>query len=399
MMAKLQGQRWRLHRAEDDAVQGVHSLHLSGVVPAGHPINVTDAIGEGNPYMSTATENRQSETQARDPAASDVFDAVEERLGAAMAEEVGIPSQIRAQASNEFVVTKRIEEMVERAMTYLGAGFPLNLEGRAGSGKTSLAFQLAQRLGRPVTLIHGDDELGTSDLVGSNQGYRTTKLIDQFIHSVLKTEQTVRTFWAENRLTTAVREGHTLIYDEFTRSRPEANNVLLSVLSEGLLDLSQPRDEGDGYVKAHPDFRAIFTCNPSEYAGVHRGQDALLDRLVPIRMDDYDRETEVRITVAKSGISTEDAERIVDIVRYFRRLDGYLHRPSVRAAIMIAKVTAYRNAQCDPDDPFFQRVCRDALGLEEPRKDTGKKPFSDEVVREGIRKAWSSGEAVDGPAD
>jgi gas vesicle protein GvpN len=349
--------------------------------------------------MSTATENRQSKTQVRDPAASDAFDAVEERLGEAMAEEVGIASQGTAQASSEFVLTKRIEEMVERALTYLGAGFPLNLEGNAGSGKTTLALHLAEQIGRPVTLIHGDDELGTSDLVGSNQGYRTTKLVDQFIHSVMKSEQTVRTFWAENRLTTAVRQGHTLIYDEFTRSRPEANNVLLSVLSEGLLDLSQPREEGDGYVKAHPEFRAIFTCNPSEYAGVHRGQDALLDRLVPIRMDDYDRESEVLITVAKSSVSTEDAERIVDIVRYFRRLDGYIHRPSVRAAIMIAKVTAYRNGKCDPDDPFFQRVCRDALGLEEPRKDTGKKPFSDEVVREGIRKAWSSGGAVDGPAD
>ena len=354
---------------------------------------------------STATigrrrvDNRQDKTEVRDPATSDAFDAAEELLGEAMAEEVGIASQGTAQASSEFVLTKRIEEIVERALTYLGAGFPLNLEGNAGSGKTTLALHLAQRLGRPVTLIHGDDELGTSDLVGNNQGYRTTKLIDQFIHSVMKTEQTVRTFWAENRLTTAVREGHTLIYDEFTRSRPEANNVLLSVLSEGLLDLSQPRDEGDGYVKAHPEFRAIFTCNPSEYAGVHRGQDALLDRLVPIRMDDYDRQSEVLITVAKSGVSIEDAERIVDVVRYFRRLDGYIHRPSVRAAIMIAKVTAYRNAKCDPDDPLFQRTCRDALGLEEPRKDTGKKPFSDELVREGIRKAWSSGGAVDGAAD
>jgi len=400
MMAKPQGQRWRLDRAENDAVRGVHSLHLSGVVAGAHPIKVTDTRAEGNPYMSTATENRQSETQVRDPAASDAFDAVEERLAEATAEEVGIASQRTSQASSEFVLTKRIEEIVERALTYLGAGFPLNLEGKAGSGKTTLALHLAERLGRPVTLIHGDDELGTSDLVGSNQGYRTTKLIDQFIHSVLKTEQTVRTFWVENRLTTAVREGHTLIYDEFTRSRPEANNVLLSVLSEGLLDLSQPREEyGDGYVKAHPEFRAIFTCNPSEYAGVHRGQDALLDRLVPIRMDDYDRETEVLITVAKSGISTEDAERIVDIVRYFRGLDGYIHRPSVRAAIMIAKVTAYRNAKCDPDDPLFQRVCRDAFGLEEPRKDTGKRAFSDEVVREGIRKAWSSGGVADGPAD
>jgi gas vesicle protein GvpN len=123
-------------------------------------------------------------------------------------------------------------------------------------------------------------------------------------------------------------------------------------------------------VKAHPEFRAIFTCNPGEYAGVHRGQDALLDRLVPIRMDDYDRESEVLITAAKSGILTEDAERIVDVVRYFRRLDGYIHRPSVRAAIMIAKVTAYRNAKCDPDDPCLLRRAR-AGGAEEGYRQEG----------------------------
>ena len=71
----------------------------------------------------------------------------------------------------------------------------------------------------------------------------------------------------DNRLTTACRHGHVLIYDEFTRSRPEANNVLLSVLSEGLLNLPKPGCNGDGYLDVHPNFRAIFTSNPQEYAG------------------------------------------------------------------------------------------------------------------------------------
>ena len=164
---------------------------------------------------------------------------------------------------------------------------------------------------QPVTLIHGDDEFGSSDLVGNDHGYRKSKLIDNFIHSVVKTEETMKTLWTDNRLTTACRYGHVLIYDEFTRSRPEANNVLLSVLGERLLNLPKKCNGGDGYLEVHPAFRAIFTSNPQEYAGVHKSQDALLDRLITIYMDHYGRETEVAITASSGGVSAEMAEQIV----------------------------------------------------------------------------------------
>ena len=203
---------------------------------------------------------------------------------------------------------------MERALGYLRAGYPINLAGPAGTGKTTLALHLAARLRQPVTLIHGDDEFGSSDLVGSDHGYRKSKLIDNFIHSVVKTEETMKTLWTDNRLTTACRYGHVLIYDEFTRSRPEANNVLLSVLGERLLNLPKKCNGGDGYLEVHPSFRAIFTSNPQEYAGVHKSQDALLDRLITIYMDHYDRETEVAITASSGGVSSEMAEQIVDLV-------------------------------------------------------------------------------------
>ena len=340
--------------------------------------------------MAIAVDNSQDQTAVREPASIDLCDQLAGHVREALAHGANGRGHIRPAPSDEFVLTKRVEELAERALTYLGTGYPVNLEGYAGSGKTTLALHLAGQIGRPVSLIHGDDQFSSADLIGSDQGFRKSKSIDNFIHSVLKTEETTKKLWVDNRLTIAVCEGHTLIYDEFTRSRPEANNVLLSILSEGILNLPKLRHNGEGYLKAHPEFRAIFTCNPEEYAGVHRSQDALLDRMVPIRMDDFDRETEVAITAAKSGISEDDAQRIVDIVRHFREIEGFTHRPSVRAAIMIAKVTVYRGAKCAPDDTVFQRTCRDALGLDEPREVNGNKPFSDKVVVEGIRKAWKS---------
>ena len=80
---------------------------------------------------------------------------------------------------------------------------------------------------RPVVLIHGDDEFGSSDLVGGQLGFRSTRVVDNFIHSVVKTEENVSKTWVDHRLTNACKYGFTVIYDEFNRSRPEANNVLL----------------------------------------------------------------------------------------------------------------------------------------------------------------------------
>src|SRR3972149_4998374 len=87
-----------------------------------------------------------------------------------------------------FVETPFIRSIVERALTYIAAGFPVHFRGASGTGKTSLALHVASRLGRPMVMIHGDEEFTTSDLVGSEHGYRMRKVIDNFIHSVLKTE-------------------------------------------------------------------------------------------------------------------------------------------------------------------------------------------------------------------
>jgi gas vesicle protein GvpN len=270
-------------------------------------------------------------------------------------------------------------------LSYLNAGFPVNLAGPAGTGKTTLALHLAAQLARPVTLIHGDDEFGSSDLVGNDHGYRKSKLIDNFIHSVVKTEETMRTLWTDNRLTTACRYGHVLIYDEFTRSRPEANNVLLSVLGERLLNLPKTRNANDGYVEVHPDFRAIFTSNPQEYAGVHKSQDALMDRLITINMDHYDRETEIAITAASSGLAVPVAERIVELVRHFRKQDPDGQRPSIRAAIMIAKVIAFRGMAFDADERAFQQVCCDVLRVKNHRGPGSHPAALDEKLEQAIR--------------
>jgi gas vesicle protein GvpN len=260
----------------------------------------------------------------------------------------------------DFVETECIRALADRALTYIHAGYPVHFRGPSGSGKTTLALHVAHRLGRPLALLCGDDEFGTSDLVGGRSGsFRHRKVVDNFVHSVLKTEEDVTQHWVDNRLTVACREGLTLIYDEFSRSRPEANNVLLAVLEEKLLMLPTGRT-GVQYLKVHPEFTAIFTSNPDEYVGVHGAQDALLDRMITININGFDRETEVEIVKAKSGVLLEDAAQIVDIVHHWRSTSKHVGS-TLRRSIMIGRVLALSGARAQAGDPAFEQTCIDVL--------------------------------------
>lgn len=259
-----------------------------------------------------------------------------------------------------FVRTGYVKDILKWAFIYLNSGYPIHLHGPAGTGKTTLGMYIAAQLGRPVILIHGDEEFGTSDLVGRENGYRSKKVVDNFIHSVLKAEEQVTKGWIDDRLTVACKYGFTLLYDEFTRSRPEANNVLLPVLEEEILDLPSRRG-GENHMRVHPEFRAIFTSNSEEYAGVHKFQDALKDRMIAIQLGHYDRDTEAAITRAKSGTSQKDAEKIVDIVRDYRGSIGSNSHPTVRACCMIARVMNQCGAKAVSGDENFVRICVDIL--------------------------------------
>jgi gas vesicle protein GvpN len=120
----------------------------------------------------------------------------------------------------------------------------------------------------------------------------------------------------------------------------------------------------EAFLQVHPLFRIIFTSNPEEYAGVHKTQDALLDRMITITIGQYDRETEVGITAAKSGLDEEEAAKIVDVVREFRTMGVLPLSPTVRACIMIAKVTALRGSTVACDDKVFLETCRDVLRID-----------------------------------
>jgi nitric oxide reductase NorQ protein len=263
-------------------------------------------------------------------------------------------------ARPQFVETPSLKSVTDRALTYAESGLPLHFRGPTGCGKTTLAIHVAEQLGRPVMLISGDDEFSTSDLVGGEHGYTHRRVIDNYIHSVVKTEDRLDYNWVDARLTVACQEGYTLIYDEFNRSRPEANNILLPVLEEGILILPTVKTT-KGHVRVHPQFTAIFTSNPKEYAGVHSSQDALLDRMITMDLDHFDSETEIAVTQAHAGLSRERAQVIVDLVRRLRQGTNGSCDPTIRSCIMIGRVMTGVSENGNDGNLTFGQVCRDVL--------------------------------------
>lgn len=259
-----------------------------------------------------------------------------------------------------FVSTPAVDRVATRALRYLQSGFSVHLRGPAGTGKTTLALHLADLLTRPIMLVFGDDEFKTSDLIGNQTGYTRKKVVDNFIHSVVKVEDELRQNWVDSRLTLACREGFTLVYDEFNRSRPEVNNVLLSALEEKILVLP-PSGNRPEYIRVDPHFRAIFTSNPEEYCGVHSTQDALMDRMITINMPEPDELTQQEILVQKTEIDRESALFIVRLVKAFRAQTKTEKSSGLRAGIAIAKVCHEHNIPVMAEEADFREICMDVL--------------------------------------
>ena len=237
--------------------------------------------------------------------------------------------QVRPQ---QFVKTAVLEQITQRALRYLRSGYCIHLEGPTGIGKTTLAMHLADCRGKPMMLA-----LGGHKLAVCNES-------DQQPDAWLRL---------------ACHRGLTLVYDEFNRSRPEMNTMLLSALEERILVLTG--EHGPEYVPVHPDFRVIFTSNSEEYCGIHSTQNALIDRLITLRLPEPDDLAQRQLLMELVGVSAEAATLVIEIVhRFFQQVSPECGA-SLRPYLMIAEVCQQQGINISADDSEFRQVCRDIL--------------------------------------
>ncbi|MCK8817054.1 gas vesicle protein GvpN [Natroniella sulfidigena] len=263
-------------------------------------------------------------------------------------------------AEQGFVETDYIHDLTDRSLMYLKAGYPVHFRGPAGTGKTTLALYLANLLDQPFQIIFGNEEFDRKDLLGGYFGLNREVVHDNFIHSVTKRKEKYSENWVDGKLLDACERGLTLIYDEFTRSRAETNNILLSILEEGVVELPLNEDSVNS-VKVNPNFRVIFTSNPDEYSGVYKAQDALKSRMITMELGFPDFETEIEIIKKNTGISTELAEYIAKIVRYFRNKTTEKFNPTIRSSIMVAQILEENNVSFAKDKELVKKIFTDVL--------------------------------------
>lgn len=276
---------------------------------------------------------------------------------------------------------REIASLRSRAHAYLALGIPVHFRGRAGMGKTTLAMRVAHEIGRPVTVVTGDHALASADLLGREVGHETRRLRDRYVQSVLRSEEQSRALWVDGVLLTAMAGGHTLVYDEFTRSPPETNNVLLAALEERVVHVTSPLRE-ERVVRAHPEFRAIFTSNPDEYTGVRAAPDALFDRMVSVDVSLCGPETEAGIVAFRTGVAPGQARVIVGLLRAVREAIPGGNPPSIRTAIMIGRIVAALGIESAGRDERFVQICLDVL---ESRCPNGPDPDAHGTCLERVR--------------
>lgn len=289
----------------------------------------------------------------------------------------------KQQASSESRPQQLRNHVTQRSLRYLSIGYPVHFTGPSGVGKTTLALHVAKQLDKPITFISGNKEMTNEDLIGAFNGYTHHKMKDQFVSTVYKVEENVSESWNEGRLYEAVKNGHTVIYDEFTRSQPETNNLFLSILEEHILPLYGTKRK-ESFLEVHPNFSIIFTSNPTEYAGVFHSQDALLDRMVTIPIEALNEQTEVKAVQDKTHISKANAESIVSFVNRVRSLcpvQEQVSGLSLRASIKIAEMSQQFQIPIDGNHKDFQMLCYDITWF--PLQSCGKR-----TSQEKMKQKW-----------
>lgn len=160
------------------------------------------------------------------------------------------------------------------------------LHGHTGTGKTTLAMQIAARLGIPVERLNLDSNIERSDMVGAT--------------NIIVKDGAPATEFQEGILPRAMRQPCWMILDELDAGRADALFAIQRVLEGNGLTLTE---QGGDVVEQHELFRIVATANSRGqgdehgwYAGVRPMNLAMLNRFGAfIEVPYLDKDDEVEL--------------------------------------------------------------------------------------------------------
>lgn len=266
------------------------------------------------------------------------------------------------------------KHILEQVAISINSNLPVLLIGETGSGKTSLIRYLAAKTGHGFRRVNHNGATTTDDIVGK----------------LLLNEK--GTFWVDGALVDAMRKGDWYLADEINAAPAEVNFAYHSLLDDdGYLVLSEHNGE---IVRPHPSFRFFAAMNPSsDYAGTKELNKALLSRFLVIKTDFPAPKVEEAILKNRTGISAEQAKKLVSFaaeVRINHAKGKTNFVVSTRDLLMWAKMlTIYGKYIVSAEISVLNKVgeddfesIKDLLGLHFKNLDTGKQEQTRETNTE-----------------
>ncbi|MBN2150835.1 MAG: MoxR family ATPase [Candidatus Lokiarchaeota archaeon] len=222
-----------------------------------------------------------------------------------------------------FRIVGRVKELQMLVLAH-EAGKNILLEGEIGTGKTTLARAIAQHFDKNFHRVEGTEDLYSTALIGT---WQPPLLIQKGY-----TEEA----FEYGPLARAMIDGGCLFLNEINRAPESSQNLLLTALDEGVLDVPNLKR-----INATRGFFTIATRNPASHIGVSVLGEALKDRFVWIKLD-YQTEEEERGIVKVHTGCTDDAmvSAAVRITRATRKNRDIRRGSSIRGAIDLVAMLA-----------------------------------------------------------